>query len=333
MGKKKKFTVILVVICLIIAIVVPVCYHEVYISYNDLAVNTYDIKDDKIKVDNSKEQEDKNSKSKIKNRSNGEDSKAETKEINDEQGSKPSVKFVVVGDLHDNTFGDDDDNLVATIKSQKPDFIIADGDILNDNSKNSDIAMSFIKRLVDIAPVYYALGNHEFEYMQNQKSEDLIDEIGATGATLLEMDYEDIVVNGVDIRIGGMYGYAFDPNGLTKKKDMGEGIYDFLKDFEDTSNYKIMMSHRPDSFVFGEASKAWDIDLVVSAHDHGGQVVVPFLGGLYGGDQGYFPEYIHGLYDKDDMKLLITSGLGSNDQKLPRFNNVPEVMVVNLGSE
>ena len=124
MGKKKKFTVILVVICLIIAIVVPVCYHEVYISYNDLAVNTYDIKDDKIKVDNSKEQEDKNSKSKIKDRSNGEDSKAKTKEINDEQGSKPSVKFVIVGDLHDNTFGDDDDNLVATIKSQKPDFII-----------------------------------------------------------------------------------------------------------------------------------------------------------------------------------------------------------------
>ncbi len=30
------------------------------------------------------------------------------------------------------------------------------------------------------------------------------------------------------------------------------------------------------------------------------------------------------------MQLLITSGLGSNTQKLPRFNNVPEIMVVNL---
>lgn len=301
MGKKKKLLIALAVICLIIAIAIPVCYYEVKISYNNLTVNTYDITDNKIKAD---------------------------------QGdSKESVKFVVVGDLHDNTFGDNDDNLVATIKSQNPDFIIADGDILNDDSENSDIAMSFIKRLVDIAPVYYALGNHEFEYMQNKKSESLLDEIKDTGATLLEMDYKDIVVNGVDIRIGGMYGYAFDPNGLTKKKDMGEGIYDFLKDFEDTSSYKIMMSHRPDSFVFGEASKVWDIDLVVSAHDHGGQVVVPFLGGFYGGDQGYFPDYIHGLYDKDKIKLLITSGLGSNDQKLPRFNNVPEVMVVNLKNE
>ena len=87
-----------------------------------------------------------------------------------------------------------------------------------------------------------------------------------------------------------------------------------------------------DSFIFGEASKAWDIDLVVSSHDHGGQVVIPFLGGFYGGDQGYFPEYIHGLYNKDKMKILISSGLGSNKQKLPRFNNVPEVMVVNLSN-
>ena len=154
--------------------------------------------------------------------------------------------------------------------------------------------------------------------------------IKSTGAALLEMEYKDIKVNGVDIRIGGMYGYAFDPNGTTKRDDMGDGIYDFLTEFEDTSSYKIMMSHRPDSFVFGEASKAWDIDLVVSSHDHGGQVIVPFLGGLYGGDQGYFPEYIHGLYKKDNMQLLITSGLGSNTQKLPRFNNVPEIMVVNL---
>ena len=66
------------------------------------------------------------------------------------------VKFVVVGDLHDNTFNDNDRELVKTNKAQNPDFIIADGDILNDDSKNSDIAMSFIKRLVKIAPVYYA---------------------------------------------------------------------------------------------------------------------------------------------------------------------------------
>ena len=72
--------------------------------------------------------------------------------------------------------------------------------------------------------------------------------------------------------------------------------------------------------------------MVVSSHDHGGQVVIPFLGGFYGGDQGYLTEYIHGLYNKDKKKILISSCLGSHKKKLPRFNNVPEVMVVNLSN-
>lgn len=299
MSKHKKTKIIIAVLCLFLIILIPICYHLVYISYNELTVNSYNIKSSKIKAQTSK-------------------------------SKKQSLKFVVIGDLHDNTFGDNNENLVKTIKLQNPDFIIADGDILNDDSQNSKIAISLIKRLVKIAPVYYALGNHELEYMQNQKSEKLLSEIKATGAVLLEKQYKDITIKGVPIRIGGMYGYAFDPNGKTEKKDMEDGLYDFLKDFENTSSYKIMMSHRPDSFVFGDASKNWDIDLVVSSHNHGGQVVLPILGGFYGGDQGYFPKYIHGLYQKDKMKILITSGLGSNKQKLPRFNNVPEIMVVNL---
>lgn len=91
-----------------------------------------------------------------------------------------------------------------------------------------------------------------------------------------------------------------------------------------------MLSHRPDSFIFGEASKVWDVDLVISGHDHGGQVVIPFLGGLYGGDQGWFPEYVHGMYQKDNILLLVTSGLGSNRQILPRFDNPPEVAVLTI---
>lgn len=308
MGKHKKLKITLAVLCLLLIITIPICYYLVYISYNNLTVNSYNIKSEKIDLDTS----------------------SDLSPSSTSKEKSPSLKIVLIGDLHDNTFKDNDDKLVQTIKSQNPDFIIADGDILNDDSQNSDIAMNFIKRLVKIAPVYYALGNHELEYMQNKKSEKLLDEIKATGATLLEQQYKDIKIKGVPIRIGGMYGYAFDPNGTTKKADMGDGIYDFLNEFENTSSYKIMMSHRPDSFIFGEASKAWDIDLVVSSHDHGGQVVFPFLGGFYGGDQGYFPKYIHGLYNKDKMKILVSSGLGSNKQKLPRFNNIPEVMVVNL---
>ena len=47
-------------------------------------------------------------------------------------------------------------------------------------------------------------------------------------------------------------------------------------------------------------------------------------------DQGWFPEYVHGMYQKDNLLLFETSGLGSDKQKLPRFNNPPEVAVLTI---
>ena len=138
---------------------------------------------------------------------------------------------------------------------------------------------------------------------------------------MLDDEYKDVNVNGNIIRIGGIYDYAFDTKKYTQ---------DFLSKFEDTDNYKIMLAHRPDSFIFNNVTKDWNIDLVVSGHTHGGQVVLPFAGGLYAAEQGWFPKYDKGLFDFDDTKILITSGLGSGKEILPRFNNTPEVVDLKL---
>ena len=77
-----------------------------------------------------------------------------------------------------------------------------------------------------------------------------------------------------------MYDYAFalDGNNTTTKESMRPSLYRFLTDFQNTNSYRLMMAHRPDSFIFGDAAKTWDIDLVVSGHNHGGQVILPVLG-------------------------------------------------------
>ena len=147
---------------------------------------------------------------------------------------------------------------------------------------------------------------------------------------MLDKEYTDLDVNGTQIRLGGMYDYAFGLNGNNDAMSAPDDTLNFLEDFQDTDRLKIMMAHRPDSFIFGNASRVWDVDLVISGHNHGGQVVLPFLGGLYGGDQGFFPEYIHGMYEKDNFQMFVTSGLGSDRQKLPRFNNPPEIAVLEI---
>lgn len=217
---------------------------EVVISYKCLTVTNYNIESDKI---------------------------------------KENVKLVLVSDLHDGIFGENNKRLVSKIKECKPDLILFDGDMINEESKNLQTAITLVKRLHETAPVYYALGNHERGYLDRRTS-DFYGELKKAGAVILEKNYEDIKVKGNTIRIGGLYEYAFavDDEGKMSKKNMKSELRNFLTNFEDTSVFKIMMSHRPDSFIFGQAADTWKIDLAVSGHAHGGQVILPGMGGLYG---------------------------------------------------
>lgn len=239
------------------------------------------------------------------------------------------VRTVVISDLHDHEFGEDNEKLVEKIRQISPDLILMDGDMLNAGSENADVPLTLVEALRDTAPIYYALGNHEIGYIENGHSE-LPEQLEEAGAVVLDKEYTDLDVNGTQIRLGGMYDYAFGLNGNNDAAAAPDDTLNFLQDFQNTDRLKIMLAHRPDSFIFGDASKVWDVDLVISGHNHGGQVVLPFLGGLYGGDQGFFPEYIHGMYEKDNFQMFVTSGLGSDRQKLPRFNNPPEIAVLSI---
>ena len=248
-------------------------------------------------------------------------------------------KMVVISDLHDHEFGKDNEKLIRCVKEQDPEMIILDGDMLNEDSKSDEVPVRLVKGLAEIAPVYYALWNHELDYIgtaegkkmqKHPENSELVKDLTDVGACVLEEGYRDVEIGGCKVRIGGMYEYAFALDGDNSAENLTGNVRDFLEEFQNTDRYKIMLCHRPDSFVFGDASDYWKIDLVISGHDHGGQVVIPFKGGLYGGDQGWFPPYVHGLYRTGRIRLFVTSGLSSEKQKLPRWNNRPEIAVLNV---
>lgn len=239
-----------------------------------------------------------------------------------------SLCLAVLSDLHDHEFGEKNAILVEKVSEQNPDLILLDGDFLNEDSESTRVPCALIEGLKEIAPVYFALGNHEKVYMESHP--ELIRELEAAGAKVLDKEYVDLEINGIAIRLGGMYDYAFGLNGKDEAEAAPAEVKEFLEEYQNTDRIKIMMAHRPDSFVFGNAAEYWDVDLVISGHNHGGQVVLPFLGGIYGGDQGWFPEYVHGMYEKEGMRLFVTSGLGSHKQVLPRVNNRPEIAILTV---
>lgn len=248
------------------------------------------------------------------------------------ENCKTAIRAVVISDLHNHSFGAQNKKLVEMISQQNPDLILMAGDMLNEDSKSSEVPVALVRELAQIAPVFYGLGNHEIAYMEDAPV-DLSEELTRAGAIVLDKKFVDVKIQGENIRIGGLYDYAFGNNGDNDAMAAPQDIKDFLTEFGQTEDMKIMISHRPDSFIFGDASTVWDVDLVVSGHNHGGQIVIPFLGGLYGGDQGWFPEYIHGIYEKDQLQLFVTSGLGSEKQILPRMNNRPEVALLEIKPE
>ena len=89
---------------------------------------------------------------------------------------------------------------------------------------------------------------------------------------------------------------------------------------------RFFLAHRPEMFpLYSE----YGFDLVLSGHAHGGQVRLPFAGGLIAPNQGFFPEYTSGEYKRGELHYGCKQGLGNSIIPQRLFNH-PEIVVLTL---
>ncbi|MBU5449036.1 metallophosphoesterase [Acetivibrio sp. MSJd-27] len=96
-----------------------------------------------------------------------------------------------------------------------------------------------------------------------------------------------------------------------------------LQKQERIDGYQILLFHRANML---DLFNGETFDLVLSGHMHGGQIRIPFLGGLKSPHGDWFPKYSGGRYEVNGHTYLVSRGIG-NAVSVPRIFNRGEIVV------
>jgi len=232
-------------------------------------------------------------------------------------------RIVQVSDLHNTEFGESQSRLLSAIKNAAPDLIAVTGDLIDSRFTDMEIAMEFVHGVTEIAPVYYVTGNHE---ARTDEYSELVEQLVQAGVVILNDESIEIENGSEAIRLMGVNDPEFTAQGDAYVGNAYVMDAKLTAMLTEDSTYTILLSHRPELF---DVYAYNNIDLVLSGHAHGGQVRLPFIGGLAAPNQGFFPQYSEGVYEKSRTKMVVSRGLGNSIFPI-RINNHPELVVITL---
>lgn len=222
-------------------------------------------------------------------------------------------KILQISDLHCETFGTSQEDLLASIFSCSPDIIVMTGDIVDEDHDDISSVEDLLKGLDFAFPIYYVTGNHELDSNAASQYQQLLDLFSQY--QVVDLDDSSSVISIEDSRIY-----------LHGRKYLSKYVVDYLQP-ADTSVFNILLYHGSDNF---DAISNFQYDLVLSGHAHGGIVRLPFLGGVFGNSGNLFPKYDAGMFTVGNSTLISSRGLGKTI--IPRFYNNPELVLITLKS-
>jgi predicted MPP superfamily phosphohydrolase len=150
------------------------------------------------------------------------------------------------------------ERVVDACRGWEADLLVLTGDIIED-----DEVVAWIEPL--LAPLearlakYAILGNHDEDHGPSA----ILDELARAGFETLEGSWTSLDADGATIAIGGTsapWGPDVDPAAMPE------------------ADFRILLSHSPDRFYRAEK---WGIDLMLSGHNHGGQIRLPGVGAVF----------------------------------------------------
>ncbi len=216
------------------------------------------------------------------------------------------------------------------INNLKSDFIFIPGDFTNSDKKEVHPLATAFKDLKASKGIFGTLGNHDYfsdpEYIANVISNETPVKLLRNNSEILNINGSNICLIGCeDTRASGsaydnvLMGYFNTTIEETKKKLIERNL-----DYEKIP--KLSLFHKP---YFLEDMKDKNLDLILSGHTHGGQVVLASFGDVNISFAGAVSKYISGMYEAGKTKMYISRGIGCVGLPI-RFNCSPEITKITL---
>ena len=261
------------------------------------------------------------------------------------------LKLIFISDFHNKYYKNNFEDLINKIVDIKADYIILGGDFLNYSKLNKikgkvgyKNAILFINCLLDkinhlkanenydLKGILFGYGNHELRLLKNSSKTKLNYDFYKFRDFLINNSIKIIdnntykLDNGLNISGLSLYDGYYGKSASKRLKSIDKSILNrYFKDII-KSEFNIMLFHKPD---YAENLIDYGYDLVLSGHNHGGLINIPFIGPIISSELTILPKYAKGLYNYKNGKVIVSAGLGEHTIKL-RVNNLPEVVVVNI---
>lgn len=221
------------------------------------------------------------------------------------------VKLLFLSDLHNNTFGRENEHLIRAIREEQPDVILIGGDLIvgKGGRVNTNHALSFVNQIQDICPVLYTYGNHETRVKDTKEFQNYQRELKKQRIELLNN-------TGIHMQIHGQkfffYGLELSNEQYKKEQISRKNPFRGIK-----GEIKVLIAHTPNFF---ETYAKWNPDYVFSGHNHGGIVRLPHIGGMISTEHKLLPKYSYGVYQRKATSMILSAGAGTHTIKFRLFN-------------
>ncbi|QNN24530.1 metallophosphoesterase [Planctomycetales bacterium ZRK34] len=188
--------------------------------------------------------------------------------------------------------------IVEAANALESDLIAVTGDFVDFSNVYLPAIIEAMKQLAAPLGVYFVLGNHDF--LDN--GQQVADAFLKAGLNLLLNNTVDLEHYEKRITVGGI-------NWADKHTQIARDVRATVNQMP-KADLRLLLAHHPHAF---DAARRRGVDLTLSGHTHGGQVLLSNKRGKKGsiGLANFGFRYTRGLYQHGDSRLFVSSGVGS----------------------